>query len=140
MKRWRCVTIIGAGLIGGSIGMAIRNRGLADQVVGVGRRAASLRVAKKRGAIDRSSTRIDLGVRDADLIVVCTPVESIAAHVLEAAAACPPDALITDAGSTKESIVREVERGLAERELADQGERHAVSSPKPVFIGSHPIA
>jgi prephenate dehydrogenase len=122
---WDTVAIVGVGLIGGSIGRALLERGLAKQVVGIGRRAASLRAAKKVGAV--TSTTLDLarGVARANLVVVCTPVEQIAAQALVALNHAPAGALITDAGSTKQQIVAAVEKKL---------------SPGGRFVGSHPMA
>ncbi len=124
-RHWNTVAIVGVGLIGGSIGLALRQRGLADEVVGVGRSAASLRVARSLGAITRATTELRRGVAQAELVVVCTPVHCIAEHVRQAAAAgrCAP--LITDAGSTKASIVRQADGQLP------GGAR---------FVGSHPLA
>src|SRR5690606_20890733 len=69
------------------------------------------------------------GVRDAELIVVCTPVESIAEHVREVLRACPPTALITDAGSTKQAIVSAVD------EVCSRHDGRCAA-----FVGSHPMA
>ena len=128
MQRWDSVTIVGVGLIGASIGLALRERELAQAVVGVGRRTSTLRTARQRGAVTSTTTDLTRGVRDSQLIVVCTPVESIATFVLEAAANCPAGSIITDAGSTKFEIVRTVDAGLK------NGSRHAA------FVGSHPMA
>jgi len=125
MPHWKTVAITGVGLIGGSIGLALRSRGLADRVVGIGRREESLRIAAQVGATTETTLDLAQGVREADLIVVCTPVASIAEHVRTAAAACPRTALITDAGSTKETIVEQ---------LKDRLPRQAR------FVGSHPMA
>jgi prephenate dehydrogenase len=100
MKRWESVTIIGVGLIGASIGLALRERRLAKKVVGVGRRASTLRQAKDCGAVTATTINLERGVADAELIVVCTPVELIVERVIEAAAQARPGTLITDAGST----------------------------------------
>ena len=124
-KTWETIAILGVGLMGGSIVMAVRERGLATRVVGIGRLQASLNKAKRHGAVDFGTTSIQRGVADADLIIVCTPVERIVDHVCEAAAFCPADALITDAGSTKEAIVQE---------LSDWPGFPAL------FVGSHPLA
>lgn len=124
-KKWNTVAIVGVGLIGGSIGLALRRRKLAGEVVGIGRSTGSLRVAKKIGAVDKTTTDLARGVSKADLVIVCTPVKLIAQQVREAAAACPAGSLITDAGSTKAQIVRELEGPLA------RGVR---------FVGSHPLA
>ena len=125
MSKWNTVAILGVGLIGGSIGLALRRRGLVDEVVGIGRRAASLRVAREVGAATRTTTSIRRGVAEAELIVVCTPVELIPQQVREVAEHCPAGALVTDAGSTKAQIVSALDRGL----------------PRNVrFLGSHPLA
>jgi prephenate dehydrogenase len=111
-------------LIGGSIGMAVRQRALARRVLGVGRNRERLEAARELGAIDAWETELAAGVRGADGIVICTPVESIVGQVREIAAACPPTAWITDAGSIKGEICRALEvDGLAGR-----------------FVGSHPMA
>lgn len=125
MKLWNTVTIIGVGLIGGSIGLALRRKNLAKNVIGVGRRASSLRNAKKCGAVTSTTRDLSKGVADADLIVVCTPVGNIVEHVQQAAQDAPENALITDAGSTKSAIVESLDGQLP------GGIR---------FIGSHPLA
>jgi prephenate dehydrogenase len=122
------VAIIGVGLIGGSIGLALRRRGLAKNVVGIGRSEQRLQIALERGAVTRFTTDVGNGVADADLIVVCTPVGRIVADVQQASRAsraCPPHALITDAGSTKGAICRALSAGLP---------------GVGVFVGSHPMA
>jgi prephenate dehydrogenase len=119
------VAIVGVGLIGGSIGLALRARGLAERIVGVGRTDAGLAEARRLGAIDAATTDLERGVAAAEVVVVCTPVTCIAADVLRAAAHGPGDLLVTDAGSTKRRIVAEVEADL--RALA-------------TFVGAHPIA
>ncbi|NLF71975.1 MAG: prephenate dehydrogenase/arogenate dehydrogenase family protein [Candidatus Anammoximicrobium sp.] len=119
------VAIIGVGLIGGSIGLALRQRALARTVVGIGRTASRLRVAEESGAVSRVTTDVRQGVADAELIVVCTPVGHIADHVQQVSRVCRADALITDAGSTKGEICRALAVGLA---------------GGGVFVGSHPLA
>lgn len=124
-RKWNTVTIVGVGLIGGSIGLALRQRNLAQRIVGVGRRATSLRRAKQRGCVDTTTTSIARGVAESEVVIVCTPVGQIVEHVLEAADHCPAGALITDAGSTKAAIVAAVDNQTHRR----------VS-----FVGSHPLA
>lgn len=126
MTRFNKITIIGVGLIGGSIGLAIRKRRLAKEVIGVFRRRSTLRRAMKRRAVDRGVMDIADGVRGADLIIIATPVHSIPALTREAAAAAKKGAIITDAGSTKGWIVGSIEKMPA---------CHGVS-----FVGSHPMA
>lgn len=131
MKTWNTVAIIGVGLIGGSIGMALRRRKLVSKVVGIGRRASSLAKAKQVGAVDETTTDLARGVHEAELIIVATPVELVSEIVAQAAAACPACALITDAGSTKAEIVAHGTKLCSRRSLRDKG---------VAFVGSHPLA
>jgi prephenate dehydrogenase len=124
MPTWNNVAIIGVGLIGGSIGLALRDRNLAGQIIGIGRREASLKAALAHGCVTQTTTDLATGVRQADLVIVCTPVDSIAHFAQQAAQYCPPNCLITDAGSTKEKIVTAIE----------------AANLKQPFLGSHPIA
>src|SRR6516225_6315580 len=95
------LTIVGVGLIGGSIGLAAKHRGLAARVRGVGRQQASLDQALRRGAIDEGFLDLAPAVRDTEIVVFCTPVDGIAGQVLAAAAGCAAGTVLTDAGSTK---------------------------------------
>ncbi len=128
MAEYDTVAIVGVGLIGGSIGLALRERKLARRIVGVGRRQNSLDAARKIGAIDHGVTNLAAGVSDAQLVVVATPVDTVVERVIQAVAAAPPGALITDVGSTKETIVSMVDAALATRRSG------------PRFVGSHPLA
>jgi prephenate dehydrogenase len=128
MAEYDTVAIVGVGLIGGSIGLALRERRLAQNVIGVGRRQQSLDVARQVGAIDNGVTNLAKAVAQAQLIIVATPVDTIAERVVQTSAACPAASLITDAGSTKAGIVAAVDAGLAGRRSG------------PRFVGSHPIA
>ncbi len=123
--RLDTVAIVGVGLIGGSIGMALRKRRLARRVVGVARRKATLDRARRMGALHSGTLDLARGVADAELTIFCTPVNLIADQAERAAAHCPPGALFTDAGSTKRHIVARLEASLPE----------AVR-----FVGSHPLA
>lgn len=118
------VAILGVGLIGGSLGMAVRRKGLAERVLGIGRSSHTLDLAKRRGAIDEAFTDTIAGVAEADFVVVCTPVERIVDDVCDVATSAATGTLITDAGSTKASIVDQVAHRL----------------PGAHFVGSHPIA
>ncbi len=125
MNTWDTVAIVGVGLLGGSIGLALQQRELARRVIGIGRRTESLRKARQHGTVTSTTTDLAGGVADAELIIVCTPVGHIVEHACQVAEHCPPGALITDVGSTKTSIVRQLEKRLA---------------PGVLFIGSHPLA
>ena len=121
MPPYERIAVLGVGLIGGSIGLAARQRGLAGEVVGIGRRATSLEAARRRGAVDRTSTEV-AAAAGADLVIVATPVELIVPLARQAAAVAPA-AILTDAGSTKEGICEALGDDLAKR-----------------FVGSHPLA
>ena len=125
MQRLGTVVIIGVGLIGGSIGRALRDRQAAGRVIGVDQDATRLRLAEELGAIDTGTTNVESAVDAAEVVVVCTPVTATVPLVLAASERAPGSALITDVGSTKARIVREVE---------------AHPSARGSFIGSHPIA
>ncbi len=125
MKQWETVAIVGVGLLGGSIGLALQQRGLAQHVIGIGRRTESLRRARRHAVVTTTTINLARGVADAQLVVVCTPVGDIVDHVCEVAAHAPPSALITDVGSTKGEIVSQLQRRLL---------------PRTLFVGSHPLA
>jgi prephenate dehydrogenase len=119
------VAIIGVGLIGGSLGMILRRKGLAGSVVGVGRRVENLKLAVELGAIDRYVADPTEGVREADLVVLATPVDTYERHLKEWAVVLKPGTIVTDVGSVKGALVDRSERLL----------------PKGVlFVGAHPIA
>ena len=125
VKLFRQITIVGLGLIGGSLGMALRRRRLARTVVGVSRHPASLRRAKRLGALDRGTPDLARAAAGADVVVLATPVDAIAPFGRRAARSMRPGSVLTDVGSTKAAIVRALERGL----------------PRGVhFVGAHPIA
>src|SRR5262249_20134655 len=107
MKTWNCVLIVGVGLIGGSVGVGVGKRKLARRVLGTGSRAATLQAALEVGAIDEVAAELKSAAAQADLVVVCAPVDAIVPQVRQLASLCRPGTLITDAGSTKGQIVAE---------------------------------
>ena len=115
------LTIVGVGLIGGSVGLAAKAAGVAGRVVGVGRDEPTLARAHAAGAVDTFTLDAADAARDADLVVVCTPVDRIAADVRACAAAAPARCVLTDAGSTKARLVADL-------------------AGEPRFVGSHPLA
>jgi len=121
------LAIVGVGLLGGSVAKAVRARGAAREIVGVGRDLTRLQPAVADGAVDRITTNLAEGVRGADVVILGATVLANDALLPAVWAAVPPGACITDVGSTKRSIVREAERLAAER-----GDVH--------FVGSHPMA
>ena len=118
------VTIVGLGLIGGSLGMALKRRRLAKVVVGLSRRRVTLRRAKALGAIDVGTTNPKRAIEAADLVVLATPVETIMAQ-RRFTSFMRPGSLLTDVGSTKVRIVETFERSLP---------------PQINFVGAHPLA
>lgn len=119
------VTIIGVGLIGGSLGMILKRKGLASRIVGVGRRVENLRTAVELGAIDGYVADAKEGVKHADLIVLATPVDTYGRHLKEWADCLKTGAVVTDVGSVKGALVEQSEGMM----------------PSGVhFVGAHPIA
>jgi len=117
--------IVGVGLIGGSLGLAARERGLVGEVVGFGRTEANLKVARERGIIDSYTFDPAEAARGADLLLLAVPVEATGSTAEKFIPHLPAGCVITDAGSTKERIVTELERLLP---------------PTLPFVGAHPIA
>lgn len=105
------VAVIGPGLIGGSFGLAARQRGLVRRVIGIGRRRASLEVALSVGAADEVSTDVS-AAREADLVVIATPIGTIEALMPAIAAALRPGAVLTEVSSVKASVIRIVTKHL----------------------------
>ena len=124
MARFDQVTIVGLGLIGGSLGMALRRRRLAKTVVGLSRRAATLRRARERGAVDWGTTDPRRAVRNADLVVLAVPVSLIVPIGKTVARFMRPGSILTDVGSTKAAIVQKLDS----------------LSTHVSFVGGHPIA
>lgn len=97
--------IVGLGLMGASFALALRANGYHGRLIGVSRSAETLRKAQARGIADVFSA--ELGVaREADVVVLCTPVRVLIAQIEQLAGICRPGAIITDMGSTKTEIVR----------------------------------
>lgn len=117
------VAIFGVGLIGGSIAAALKRRRSAT-VIGIGRNAPRLEEARRAGLIDVAATTPDAAAQ-AELVVVCTPVDRIVEDVRHVAPHLRPGTIITDAGSVKARICTELRGGLPEG---------------VAFVGSHPLA
>jgi prephenate dehydrogenase len=119
------LTIVGVGLIGGSVGLAARQRRVARRVVGVGLHRDTLDRARLQGVIDEACLDLAAAVRAADLVVFCTPVDHLVEQIVAAAPHCAAHAVLTDVGSTKAVIVHGVEERLP---------------AGAAFVGSHPLA
>ena len=115
------VALLGVGLIGGSIGLALQKRKLAKQVMGIDPSQANLQTARRRKAISGGTNDLRRGLQDACLAVISAPVQQIAHLASEVAKATEGQCLITDTGSTKRKILAQV-------------------PPHVRFIGSHPMA
>jgi len=120
------VTIIGTGLIGGSLGLALKKRRLAGRIIGCDR-APVLERAQDCGAIDSGSTNPADAVRGSDLVVLATPVIPILDLVARLGPALPPKTLVTDVGSTKAEIVKRAAKSFGR----NAGQR---------FLAGHPMA
>jgi prephenate dehydrogenase len=119
------VSIIGLGLLGGSLARAMKAHGLAGRITGCGRRADRLKYALDNGIADAVDTDPVRASRDADLVVISTPVTNIPEIILSLRGVLKPGTIITDMGSTKTEIVR-----IAEEFLEDGVQ----------FVGGHPMA
>ncbi|MGA8005229.1 MAG: prephenate dehydrogenase/arogenate dehydrogenase family protein [Burkholderiales bacterium] len=124
--RFGRVAVIGVGLIGGSFALALKAAKACGQVVGVGRGKANLDAALARGAIDVTESDVARAARGADLILVATPVAQFANIFATLARALSPNALVIDAGSTKQDVIAVARAGLGAR-IAQ-------------FVPAHPIA
>ena len=123
--QFKKIAIIGVGLIGGSIGEAIKKKRLAGTVVGIGHKASSIDEALRRGAIDKGTLNAVKGVAGADLVIIATPVGLIPAFAKKISRSLKKGCIVTDVGSTKGEIVKALERIM----------------PKGAdFVGSHPLA
>jgi len=125
MMPWNQVTIIGVGLIGGSLGLALKKAGLARRVVGVGHRTTSLEEARSLGAVDETTLDAAAGVRGSDLVVLATPIGTFEKIVARAAPGLAHGAVVIDVGSTKAEVVAMIEKALPQ------------GCP---FVGCHPVA
>lgn len=119
------VTIIGVGLLGASLGLALKARGLAGRITGVGRRQSSLDKGLAAGAIDEAALDVRAAVVHADLIVLATPAAEVMVKLDEIRGCCPRNACITDVASTKGRI------------CAHAAALWPVSRR---FVGAHPMA
>ncbi|MBN1871254.1 MAG: prephenate dehydrogenase/arogenate dehydrogenase family protein [Candidatus Omnitrophica bacterium] len=123
--QFKKITIIGVGLIGGSIGLNIKKRHPRTEIVGVTAHSKTLRAALRCGAVDRGTLDAKESVVGADLIIIATPVDRILKTLRKIMPKVKRGCVITDVGSVKGSIVGDAER---------------LAGNKASFIGSHPMA
>lgn len=119
------VTIIGLGLIGGSLGLAIKKQCLAKEVIGVSRRKSTINRALSLGIVDAATLDVKKGVKGSDLVILTTPVLKIIDIAKIISDTLSKGTILIDVGSTKKDIVKNIERILP----------GSVS-----FVGSHPLA
>lgn len=124
--RWNKITLVGVGLLGGSLGLALRRRKLAKEIAGYVRREASIKDCERAGATDYATTDLLAAVSGADLVVLCTPLAQMKPLVKQLLPALKRGAIVTDVGSVKGSVIKDVEALIA------KAGAH--------FVGSHPMA
>ena len=121
MSMFKKTVIIGTGLIGGSLGLALRRKRLVAQVTGFSRHKRNAILAKKSGAIDCIGSSLD-AVKDADLVVLSMPPEAIISTAAKISKKINRECIVIDVGSSKEKIVSRLSRLI------------------PNFVGCHPLA
>lgn len=119
------LVIIGVGSIGASLGLALKQAGFVARVTGVGRSLDNLELAVERGAIDAYNTDAAAAVADADLVFLAVPMGTMRSVLADIAGALPASAILTDGGSTKCSVISDVQ---------------AVVGDRVHFVPGHPIA
>ena len=124
-NQFGVVSIVGVGLIGASLGLALKGAGVVREVIGVGRSSANLDQAKKMGAIDRVADLAE-AVQSSQWIVLCVPVAQMRAIFTQLEPNLGSNTLITDAGSTKSDVI------LAAKEV--------LGKKVCQFVPAHPIA
>ena len=113
MKKIDKLVVCGVGLIGGSVALALRQAGLVNRIVGVGRRSEPLAMAKQLGVIDEVSTDWAEALDGADFVLLAMPVGQMDAVAAAIAPHLSPDTIVTDAGSTKRDVIEAIYRHLA---------------------------
>ena len=122
---FRRMVVVGVGLIGGSLALDARKRGLVGEIIGVGRGQANLRFAQRQGAIDRYVAKETDIPEDTDLLMMATPVQTTLSLTKTFLPVLRPGCIVSDVGSVKAEIVRGMERLLP---------------PTIPFVAGHPIA
>src|SRR5258708_5022917 len=122
--HWQKITLVGVGLLGGSLGLAIKQRRLAAKVDGYVRRTVSIGECEKLGIVDHATRDLHRAVENADLVILCTPLGQMREVTEKMLPALKRGAIVTDVGSVKGSVVEELEP--------------LVKSAGAMFVGSHP--
>jgi prephenate dehydrogenase len=124
--HWQKVTLVGVGLLGGSLGLAIKQRRLAAKVDGFVRRSISIAECESLGVVDHATRDLERAVENADLVIFCTPLSKMRELAEKMLPVLKPGAIVTDVGSVKGSVVEELESLIA--------------AAGAHFVGSHPMA
>ena len=124
--RWGKVTIIGIGLLGGSIGLALRKRKLAREVYGFARRQATVGLSLRSGSVSKAGSDLHEAVAGAELVILCTPISQMESLTDALLPSLKRGALVTDVGSVKAPVVTRLSA--------------SVKSAGGHFVGSHPMA
>jgi len=127
MKTYEQATIIGIGLIGGSLAAAFKLENISERIVGVDIDSDSLKVAEKKGIIDEGYKEIKKGVKNSDLIIIAVPVANISSILNEIQVHAEPGSLIFDVGSIKGEVIKQANQLVKQRSDL-------------CFIGGHPMA
>lgn len=123
--QFKQITIIGVGLIGGSIGLAAKRHKLAAQIIGVTAHKDSIREALKRKAIDFGTLDLKKSVINSDMVILAVPVDKVVSALKEALPNLKKDCIVMDVASVKGRIVKDAEK---------------IVSRKARFVGTHPMA
>lgn len=123
--QFQKITLVGVGLLGGSLGLAVKQRQLAARVVGYVRRTPSVEECLKFAVVDLATRDLAEAVKDADLVVLCTPLSRMGELAEDMLPALKPGAIVTDVGSVKGTVVSELEL--------------LIEKAGGYFVGSHPM-
>ena len=119
------LAVIGVGLIGGSLALALKEAGAVGHVVGIGRGLPNLETALRLGVVDSYTQDIAAGVAEADVVFLATPVQALGTLAKQAMPHLKPGAILTDGGSVKQAVIDAIEPHLRD-------DVH--------FVPGHPIA
>ena len=125
MLVFKKVAIVGVGLIGGSLALSAREKGVFHYIIGIGRTLRNLQKAKELGVVDNYTVNLTEGVKNVNLVVIATPVGTIIPLIEKMIPYLKEETIITDVGSVKGEIIRKVDK---------------LHLSNLYFVGGHPIA
>ena len=124
--RWNSISLIGAGVLGGSLALALKRRQLATRVAACGRRDSTMAECQRLAIADLVTQNLQEAVQGSELVILCTPLSQMAEVVNKMSPHLKAGAIVTDVGSVKGTVVKELEP--------------LVRQAGGWFIGSHPMA